>query len=49
MVMSVIDPLRNKTSFAHPTPSLLGIPEAMLVINAARTILNYMDAKLAEA
>ena len=46
-VMDVIDPLRNKTSFAHPTHALLDIPEAMLVINAARTILHYMDAKLA--
>jgi hypothetical protein len=46
-VMDVIDPLRNKSSFAHPTHSLLDIPEAMLVINAARTILHYVDAKLA--
>jgi hypothetical protein len=46
-VMSVIDPLRNRTSFAHPTPALLEPPEAMLVINAARTILHYVDAKLA--
>lgn len=46
-VMDVIDPLRNKTSFAHPTHALLDIPEAMLVINAARTILHYVVAKLA--
>ncbi|OAI45549.1 hypothetical protein AYO44_12860 [Planctomycetaceae bacterium SCGC AG-212-F19] len=48
-VMSVVDPLRNRTSFAHPTPALLDIPEAMLVINAVRTILHYVDAKLAMA
>jgi hypothetical protein len=48
-VMDVIDPLRNKNSFAHPTHALLEIPEAMLVINAARTILHYVDAKLAAA
>ena len=42
-----IDPLRNKNSFAHPTWALLDVPEAMLVINAARTILHYLDAKLA--
>jgi hypothetical protein len=45
-VMDVIDPLRNKTSFAHPTPTLLDIPDAMLVINTARTLLHYVDAKL---
>ncbi len=46
-VMDVADPLRNKNSFAHPTDALLDIPEAALVINAARTILHYVDAKLA--
>jgi len=46
-VMDVADPLRNKNSFAHPTDALLDIPEAMLLINAARTILHYVDAKLA--
>jgi ribonuclease D len=46
-VMDVADPLRNKNSFAHPTPALLDVPEAMLVINAVRTILHYVDAKLA--
>ncbi len=46
-VMDVADPFRNKNSFAHPTDALLDIPEAMLVINAARTILHYLDAKLA--
>lgn len=45
-VMTVIDPLRNKASYAHPTPTLLDVPEAMLVINAAKTILNYVEAKL---
>jgi hypothetical protein len=45
-VVTVIDPIRNKATFAHPTPGLLGVPEAMLVINAARTILHYVDAKL---
>lgn len=46
-VMTVIDPLRNKASYAHPTPALLDVPEALLAINAARTILHYVDAKLA--
>jgi Abortive infection C-terminus len=45
-IMAVIDPRRNRASFAHPTPALLGVPEAMLVINAAKTILHYVEAKL---
>jgi hypothetical protein len=48
-ILNVIDPIRNRASFAHPTPGLLDVPEAMLVINAARTILHYVDAKLAAA
>jgi hypothetical protein len=46
-IMNVLDPIRNRSSFAHPTKGLLDVPEAMLVINAARTILHYLDAKLA--
>ena len=46
-VMTVIDPLRNKASYAHPSSGLLDVPEAMLAVNTARTILHYVDAKLA--
>jgi hypothetical protein len=45
-IMNVLDPIRNRGSFAHPTKGLLAVPEAMLVINAARTIFHYLDAKL---
>lgn len=45
-VIGVLNPLRNKASVAHPNPQLLDEPEAMLVINAARTILHYLDTKL---
>jgi Abortive infection C-terminus len=38
--------LRNNASVAHPNEALLDEPEAMLAINAARTILHYLDAKL---
>jgi hypothetical protein len=41
-----LNPVRNRASVAHPNPSLLDQPEAMLVVNAARTILHYLDAKL---
>ncbi len=46
MVMDALHPLRNNASAAHPN-DLLDQPEAMLVVNAARTIVTYLDAKLA--
>jgi hypothetical protein len=46
-IMDSLNPLRNNASVAHANAALLDEPEAMLVINAARTILNYLDAKLA--
>jgi hypothetical protein len=45
-VLDAMNPLWNRASLAHPNPPLLAEPEAMLVINAARTILHYLDAKL---
>jgi hypothetical protein len=45
-IMDALNPLRNNASVAHPNEALLGEPEAMLAINAARTILQYLDAKL---
>ena len=44
-VMDALDPIRNKASVAHPNESLLDKDEALLVINATRTILHYLDAK----
>jgi hypothetical protein len=46
-IMGALNPLRNRASVAHPNRKLLGEPEAMLVVNAARTILHYLDSKLA--
>ena len=46
-IMNVLDPIRNRSSFAHPTTGLLEVPEAMLVINTARTIFHYLNGKLA--
>lgn len=46
-VMDVLNPIRNIASAAHPNKELLAEAEAMLVINAAKTILHYLDAKLA--
>jgi hypothetical protein len=45
-VLDAMNPVRNMASVAHPNRELLGEPEAMLVINAARTILHYLDGKL---
>ena len=39
--------LRNNSSAAHPSAQMLQRPEAMLTINAARTLIHYLDAKLA--
>jgi HEPN domain-containing protein len=49
---SIIDAagtLRNNSSAAHPSASILQRPEAMLVINAAKSLIHYLDAKLDDA
>ena len=45
-ILDSLNPLRNKASVAHANPKLLPEPEAMLVINAARSILHYVDEKV---
>jgi hypothetical protein len=45
-ILDSLNPLRNKASVAHANPALLPEPEAMLVINAARSILHYVDEKV---
>ncbi len=47
-VMDAMNPIRNEGSMAHPTKELLNPPEAGLVINMARTILHYIDARLSK-
>jgi len=44
-VMDALNPARNRGSVAHPNDDLLDPDEAMLFINAARTVLQYLDAK----
>ncbi len=46
-ILDAMSPIRNNASMAHPNKDLLDAPEAMLVINAARTLLHYLDTKLA--
>jgi len=45
-VLDALNPARNRGSMAHPTEELLDSVEASLFINAARTILQYLDAKV---
>lgn len=45
-IIDVLNTFRNTKSVAHPNEELLEEPEAMLVINAAQTLLHYLDAKL---
>jgi hypothetical protein len=44
-IMDALNPIRNNASIAHPNENLLGKDEAMLVINATRTLLHYLDAR----
>ena len=46
-VLDALEPIRNRGSVAHPNVDLLGEAEAILAINACRTLLSYLDAKLA--
>jgi Abortive infection C-terminus len=45
-VVSILEPLRNRGSIAHPNEALLGEAEAMLFINCARTLLHYFVTKI---
>jgi Abortive infection C-terminus len=45
-ILDSMNPVRNKASVAHPNDNLLDETEAVLVINAARTVLGYLDSKL---
>ncbi len=45
-ILNELNTIRNNGSMAHPNENLLGGAEAMLAINAGRTILGYVDSKL---
>lgn len=45
-ILDALNPVRNQASLAHANDELLGEAEAMLVVNAARTLLHYFDAAL---
>ena len=45
-VIDALNPIRNRATVAHPNEDLLDEPEAVLVINAIRTLLQYIDSKI---
>lgn len=45
-IIGALNPIRNQASGAHPNDEVLAEPEAFLVIDAAHTILNYLNRKL---
>ncbi len=45
-ILDALLPIRNRASVAHPNDALLDEPEARLIINVGRTLLQYLDAKL---
>jgi hypothetical protein len=45
-ILDAFNPIRNRGSLAHANESLLDEAEAMLMINASRTILHYMHHKV---
>jgi hypothetical protein len=45
-IVDALNPIRNQASLAHPNEALLDVAEAALAIDAARTVLNYVNRKL---
>ena len=45
-IIDAMGTIRNRASLAHPNEELLDQDEAMLVINLARSLLRFLDAKL---
>ena len=45
-VVDALNPIRNNKTLAHPNP-LLDEAEAMLAVNVIRTMLHYLDKRLA--
>jgi hypothetical protein len=45
-IIDAMNPVRNRGSLAHPNEALIGVDEAILCINATRSILQYLDSKL---
>ncbi|MBB3343996.1 abortive infection family protein [Luteimonas sp. RC10] len=46
-ILDALNPLRNRGSLAHANDQLVHRDEALLVVNLTRTIIQYLDAKIA--
>jgi hypothetical protein len=46
MALDVLGTIRNQGTMSHPNQTLLEKPEALLAINAGRTILHYIDLRI---
>lgn len=44
--VDALNTFRNRFSVAHPNQTLLGEPEAMLMVNLTRSLFHYLEAKL---
>ena len=44
--IDALNTIRNNATPAHPNDALLAAPEAMLMINGVRTLLQYLNAKM---
>lgn len=47
-ILDALGPIRNRRSLAHPNDDLLDDEDALLVFNVVRSLLIYLDEKLAE-
>jgi hypothetical protein len=45
-VIDAVDPLRNHGTLAHANEHLLDPPEAILYVNAVKTLMHYLNSKL---
>lgn len=45
-ILDVFNPIRNRESMSHPNEVLLDEPEAILFINIARSVLQYINTKM---
>ncbi|MBI5536572.1 MAG: abortive infection family protein [Deltaproteobacteria bacterium] len=48
-IVDALDPIRNRATDDHPNDAVLGQAEAILTINAMRTLLHCIDARLRAA
>jgi hypothetical protein len=46
-IIDALGTLRNQASLAHPNQEVLAAEEALLVIHLARSVLRYLDARVA--